>query len=387
MTDLKFGVCGNLDWHGTPDELNPISTLKRNDVGELLLKLNREPMGKSDLIDEYGDLEEEIEKLLRLGALREDDLVYVNFTFIDEEDSDHVFRESEPFARRLCESIMENKGTLYETLDRYDNPEVSKEKLAFFIIGCYLLDWGALEMFRNWEVSNNLKSQPGGNEYTLWGEEEVDQLLKRVYWGGHALKSGEYIFHTFGDHHGYKMRNAFPDIINSFPDLDFEGRNEYRTLLLEKKKELLEELGDVIHGAFDNREISKDRRGHIELLKKTGYIREDDDSVVTIPYFFEEHIDMLTDALDPFVPVLESWVKDQLPIFEKKMNDIRPIQNGVPFDEVFIQLWHVVFGLTNRYLAEEGVIYDTYEEGIGYLPGLFKEEVSQEVVEYLTTRS
>ena len=211
--------------------------------------------------------------------------------------------------------------------------------------------------------------------------------MKRVYWGGHALKSGEYIFHTFGDHHGYKMRNAFPDIINSFPDLDFEGRNEYRTLMLEKKKELLKELGDVIHGAFDNKEIGKDRRGHIELLKKTGYIREEDELAVIIPYFFEEHIDMLTDALDPFAPVLKSWVEDQLPIFEERMKDIRPIQNGVPFDEVFIQLWHVVFGLTNRYLAEEGVIYDTYEDGKGYLPGLFKEEVSQEFVEYLTTRS
>ncbi|MFW5903994.1 MAG: hypothetical protein ACOCTK_00845 [Candidatus Saliniplasma sp.] len=373
MPNVQFGICGDLDFHSTPEELNPLPTLKKDEVGKMLLKLNREPLEKERLVVEHGDLKNEIEKLLRLGVIREEGKIHVNFTFLDAKDSRFIFKECEPFAEKLCQLFLERKDELFNVLNRYENSRIPKEKLAFMIVGCYLLDWGALELFRKSGLADNLKSQPGGNEYTLWGEEEVEQMLKRIYWGGHAFKTGEYMFHTFGDHHNYTQRNALPDLFHIFSDFDFDGGEEYKHLLFDKRKELGVELGDIMNKIYMGERLEHDK--NIQFLKKIGYVFEEKDLVLNIPYFTENEVPIITEAVEPFIGELERWTENELPILEEKLESIRPIQNGVPFEEVFVQLWHVVFGLTNKYLTENGMLYDTYEEGKGYLPGLFKGDV------------
>ncbi len=383
MTTVEFGICGDLDPHNTPKELNPLLTLKKDEVGQMLLKLNRLPMEKGQLMEEYENLKDDIEKLLKLGALKEDDKVYVNFTLLDAEDSRFIFEGCGSYAKELCELILEQKDDIFEILDQYKNTLVSKEKLAFFIIGCYLLDWGSLELFRMWDIANHKKTQPGGNEYTLWGEEEVDQMLKRIYWGGHALKTGDYVFHTFGDHHDYAQRNALPDLFHIFPDFDLQGGDEFKRLLFEKRKELAIELGEILDTLYQNKNLSSDENYHIDFLKKIGYIEDLDGLQVKIPYFTEEEVPIIVEAIKPIIPELRKWVDTKMPTLEEKLKPIRPLQNGVPFEEVFTQVWHVVFGLTNKYLTEAGMFYDTYEDGKGYLPALFKDDVSKMVLNNL----
>ncbi|MGM0404701.1 MAG: hypothetical protein ACQEQM_00990 [Thermoplasmatota archaeon] len=380
MTNVEFGICGDLDHHSTPKKLNPLSTLKKDEVGKMLLKLNRHPMKKGQLIEGYDNLTEDIEKLLKLGALKEEEQVYVNFTFLDAEDSCFIFEECEPFGKDLSELILERKDDIFAVLTQYKNPQVSKEKLAFFIIGCYLLDWGSLELFRMWDIANHKKTQPGGNEYTLWGEEEVDQMLKRIYWGGHALQTGDYMFHTFGDHHKYTRRNALPDLLHVFPDFDFQGGDELKKLLFYKRKELAIELGDVLDIIYRERDLSDEKGKLLDFLKKIDYIENQSGFKVNIPYFTEEEVPIIVEAIKPIIPELRKWVDTKIPTLEEKLKPARPLQNGVPFEEVFIQVWHVVFGLTNKYLTEAGMFYDTYEEGKGYMPALFKGKISKMVL-------
>ncbi len=380
MTNVEFGICGDLDPHKTPNELNPLPTLKKDDVGKMLLKLNRKPMEKSQLMEEYDNLKGDIDKLLKLGALREDDKVYVNFTLLDAEDSRFIFEECEPFAKDLSEFILEREDDIFAVLTQYKNPHVPKEKLAFFIIGCYLLDWGSLELFRMWDVADNKKPQPGGNEYTLWGEEEVDQMLKRIYWGGHALKTGDYMFHTFGDHHDYAQRYALPDLLHVFPDFDFQGGEEYERVLFDKRKEMAIELGEILDTLYQNENLNHDKGNLVDFLKKIDYIEDQDGLKVNIPYFTEEEVPIIVEAIKPIIPELRKWVDTEMPILKKKLKPIRPLQNGVSFEEVFIQVWHVVFGLTNKQLTEAGMFYDTYQGGMGYLQALFKGDVSKMVL-------
>ncbi len=375
MTEVKFGICGDLDFVNTPEELNPLPTLKDEEIGELILELNRYPSKKGKLISENDDLKEEIEKLIDLGALREEEeRVYVNFTFLDAEDSEYILKECDPFAEDLTDNILQNREHLFEVLGKYRNPNIPKEKLAFFVIGCYLLDWGSLEMFRAWSIADNKKEQPGGNEYTLWGEEEVEMMLKRIYWGGHAMKGDKFTFHTFGDHHGYSNRKVLPDILSDFYDFDFDGAAPYRALLYEKRKQLAEELGEVLNRIDKNQEVRKREEKHIDILKKIGYVVGEDDLTLNIPYFKEEDVPLLKEALEPFIPELKNWVETNKPILERRLESVRPIQNGVGFDEFFIQLWHFIFGLTNKKLARKGMIFDTYDEGKGYLPALAKDD-------------
>ncbi len=299
MSELKFGICGDLDWHNISREDNPLVTLRKSKVKEMIDDLNRSPKSKKELINEYDDILEDIEKLLKLDVLKEkNDKIFVNFTLIDKKDSKIIFDVCERYASYLADDFLEKKKQIFEVLGSYENQRIEEEKLAFMIIGCYLLDWGSLELLSDWDVCDHRKQQAGDNEYVLWGESEVGDRLKGVYWGGHSLFMESYTFHTFGDHHEYTERNAFPDIAHRFSNFDFEGGKEYRSILFDKREEMLDDLGRIIDdigkSGHDGKNIKNkwsDRSKYIQLLKKLNYVEEVDEILyLKIPYFTEEDI-------------------------------------------------------------------------------------------------
>ncbi len=96
---------------------------------------------------------------------------------------------------------------------------------------------------------------------------------------------------------------------------------------------------------------------------------------------------MILDCMEPFVQTIKGWVEDNIEKLEVSLQEIRPIKNGVAFEEVFVQVWHGIFGLVNKKLAHEGLIFDTYSrasEHKGYLPGLVKGDVLDIVEEEIT---
>ncbi len=389
MTDVQFGICGDLDWHNTSVEDNPLVTLEKEEVKELIFELNRNPKEEEKFFSEYKELEEDIKKLLRLETLKiRDGKLYVNFTFLDEKDNEFMFDVCEDYAEDLVEKIISKEEKIATVLSRYENERVEKEKLAFFIIGCYFLDWGSLTFFREWDIANNLKPQPGGNEYILWGEKQDEGMLKEIYWGGHMIPDMGYIFQTFGDHHSDTQRNTLPDILHRFKDFDFPGGEEYRSLLFEKRKELASELAEIISligkegiNAEELEKLMQDSfsKKHLSLLEKLHYVEEEEGTYyLLIPYFTEEDLEMIADCIYPFVPILKNWLDENWEDVREDLQETRPIKNGVPFDEFFIQAWHYIFGSVNKKLARKGFIYDTYSEESkhkGYLPAVSEKRV------------
>ncbi len=384
MTETQFGICGDLDWHNTSKENNPLVTLNKDRVKHIIAKLNRNPMYKKEFFSKYSYIEGELKKLLNLNTLKvEDGKIYVNFTFLDEGDNELMFKICENYAEELVKKIMSKEEKIKTILSKYENDRVSKEKLAFFIIGCYFLDWGSLTFFREWEIANNLKPQPGGNEYILWGEKQNEGMLKEIYWGGHMVPDMDHIFHTFGDHNSTTKRNTLPDILHQFYDFDFPGGKEYRSLLFEKRRELALELAKIIEligkEGIDTDELEELKRNpssekKVIMLEKMDYIEKEDGTYyISIPYFTEEDMDMIAKCIEPLVPILKDWLDQNWDYLKSDFEVTRPMKNGVPFDEFFIQAWHYIFGLVNKKLAREGLIYDTYSEEsehIGYLPAI-----------------
>lgn len=395
MGEIKFGICGDLDFQNTRDKENPLVTLQDDKIGVLIYEINDGGMDKEYLFSQYSGLRDEVEKLLDLGALREDDgTVFLNFTFVDEGDMDHILEVTDGYASDLAEKISTEKEEIFSVLKRYGNKDVELEKLAFMIIGCYLLDWGMLELLRSWNIADHMKEQPGGNRYLLWGEKEVEHSLKEVYWDGHSFIAGGYNFHTFGDHSAETKRYAFPDLIWSFRELEFDGWSEMRYLLFEKRKELLEELGYILD------EIGKNGAGIEELdgfsnlskklvlLKKLSYVQEtrsEDGEIkvaLKIPYFDGEDIGLILETMRTAAPAVKEWLDDNMDTIKEDMQKIKPIKNGVPFKEVFIQIWHYIFGLTNKHLARKGLLFNTYSEESdhkGYQPAVMAKGVLEEV--------
>ncbi len=383
MPELQVGICGTLA-PDTPPHENPLPALRDEKVQGVLLQLNRNPRSKSEVFDEYSSVQKHIEQLLHLGALREKEgRIWVNFTLFDEEDQQIVGKVAAEQASELAEGLMQRRSELFDLFGQYRNPTVPPSQLAYAAVGCYFLDLAALHIAAERNQMAFQKEQPGGNHYTLWAEEFGSVCLKAVYWGCHSLKAGDFIFQTFGDHHHDTTRTTLPDILYRQPEADFPGGGIYTSLLFDQRLSLAEEIGCILAQAADG-PVSTDQvqkatgisprrcEKMVDMLSCMGYLEVDRDSVTgAVPYWGHRDIPLLDGVFDLCVPVFTDWCDENLQSMRQKLQPVRPLQNGVAFDEVFIQVWHHIFGLTNKELACRGLIHDTYHKGsnhTGYLP-------------------
>lgn len=61
------------------------------------------------------------------------------------------------------------------------------------------------------------------------------------------------------------------------------------------------------------------------------------------------------------------------------MADLTPVRNGVPFERVYTEVWHFIFGIANRTLAEEGLFADPYADERrhqGFLPFVWSSDLT-----------
>lgn len=58
------------------------------------------------------------------------------------------------------------------------------------------------------------------------------------------------------------------------------------------------------------------------------------------------------------MPEVLSLVKNSYNELEPDLGDITPFRNNISMMEVFGEVWHWIFGQTNRLLVDRGIIYD-----------------------------
>ena len=69
--------------------------------------------------------------------------------------------------------------------------------------------------------------------------------------------------------------------------------------------------------------------------------------------------------------IMADWHEANYASIRQALSDLTPIRNGVPFEQVYTEIWHFVFGFANRMLVEEGLFADPYAESRryqGFLP-------------------
>jgi hypothetical protein len=57
---------------------------------------------------------------------------------------------------------------------------------------------------------------------------------------------------------------------------------------------------------------------------------------------------------------MKDWLKKDYEPFRESVKEISPLRAGVPFPEVFAQLWHYIFGIANQKLVEAELFSDPY---------------------------
>ncbi len=72
--------------------------------------------------------------------------------------------------------------------------------------------------------------------------------------------------------------------------------------------------------------------------------------------------------------IMAAWHEENYESIRSQLSHLTPMQNGVPFERVYTEVWHFVFGIANRILAERGFFADPYAEGRtfkGFIPAIW----------------
>jgi DNA-binding transcriptional regulator GbsR (MarR family) len=390
MGRVSTYICGDA---GPGDEYNPFKVTQQEHVPEILFLLNLEPLTVDELSKRLGVSVETVSKLLqdlfRINAVFErDEKWQVSFPIFTKQDIRLVSEKTRKPALRLAEEIMRMGSRLKEHLARLScAKQVENDKIMLAIVGCFILDWKALEVLNEKDLTLcGRKQQPGGRKYVLLGREEGagEGLYDRMYWGSHSNKFGRIIFTSFGDHTG--CRYAFPDLAwnlyaltrrreSGMPDWFWvritETLNVFQTncmLELGRILLLLNSEGPMSTSLLREKLMMEREQAEslVKLLASMKYVFLNGEKVrLNYPVFTAEDKRVIEDVWKTVSGIVEKEACEYFNSLQTELAEITPIRKGIDPREIYTDVWHWVFGCANRIMAERGFFFDPPKEREG----------------------
>jgi hypothetical protein len=126
-------------------------------------------------------------------------------------------------------------------------------------------------------------------------------------------------------------------------------------LALRAGPQTLDQLADAT--ALDRRSTQH----LVSLLDSLQYVRVDNDRVLTIvPVLAAEDSAFVHDVVALSRGVDSTWLEAHYAPLRAALDSLSAARQGVPYGDLFTQIWHYVFGLTNRELVRRGMFADPY---------------------------
>ena len=202
---------------------------------------------------------------------------------------------------------------------------------------------------------------------------------------------------TFGDHHTLP-RFALPDLVWS-NSMTFRGYDELEEekklvarMLAAYETDVVSDVGRVmmaigvrrldVHTLGESTGLAKDKLDRIlAFLETADYVESDGEvwqarALVLGP----GDADKVQQAVAVGREIMREWHEANYDRIRDDLSDLTPIRNGVPFERVYTEIWHFVFGIANRTLVDEGLFADPYARERrfkGFLPVVWDMKLSQ----------
>ena len=368
-------ICGN---SGPLDDYNPFKITGEAIVSEILYILNKEPLTVLEIVStikkDKRSVEKAIKSLLKINAIREENRKYkVNFAIFSTDDQKIVFHIGEQYGKQLAYKLLENRAELSNLVNTIQCCKyIEKGKIIFALIGCFALDWYCLEELEKKGFLRIHKKQPGRREYVLFGAEPSNINVSKLYCGSHNMSTGMYTFTSFGN---AGPRSCLPDIlgqastavlehIKGDPDL----REIFSNIFSLYGKDLLNDCGKILESLALSGEIRsiKNRDVLLNFLEKLKYISKTGKSYkVEIPVFLPTDRKTINKINERVSKIVCDFLDKNYLEIKDALSNIRPVLNKVPFEEIFVDVWHKIFGYCNMFLADEGFMFDPPETPYG----------------------
>ncbi len=359
---IQFVMCGSEGERCNPYELTaPIERQK------LLLLINARPLGIEDIARRLNLTVEEVarhlEEFLKCGLVKEENGLYrPAFAIFTVEDQKILM----PLINKLASDTVEVvKHWLPRVHKMLNGVTVMRRGLRFpdleyIAVGALALDYEGLDVLSEEGLIVKSKKMPGGGDYIFVGfEAGLLDLRKTWMWGHHSI-FGKYWFNTHGALPPTGSRIAFPDLAW----LWYAQGVDLNTIISK-----MVEIGRVLEALVEEDLSFEDLRKELNvdnltlaidlsLLLSIGYVKLVDRRRwrLTIPVLTAKDYDIIKE-------VSKAMLKDIAARFKMKLHSIRkvyektsPAKNGIPLEEAFNPIYHLVFGQALDELIAKNII-------------------------------
>jgi DNA-binding MarR family transcriptional regulator len=383
---LSLGITGSAPSEPTR---NPTAILRPSEVQRLILAIADHPHSRAEVETAIADQFFTVDDMVAVGLLREESGDYwIDFNLLRVEDQQRILEVSENLGRSLAGAFLDRREEFEAIARGHEQPGHLSAEFLYHVLGCFSLDWDGLDLTeeRGWRLG--AQRVIDGREFTPWAKERGAEVsLKGLYWGSHNNSVGGTTLTTFGDHHSLP-RFGLPDLLwsNATSFRGFEEPEEAETaaqMLAAYEQDVSADVARVMM------ELGKEALSSGAICERTGIPKSKLDRILA---FLEaaEYVESRGEDWQAKVLVLRSedaekveavvakgreimleWHEANYDGLREGLSDLTPIRNGVPFERVYTEIWHFLFGFANRTLVEEGLFADPYGQDRryqGFLP-------------------
>jgi len=393
---LQVGITGNNRLEGLQD---PVTVAQIPEVSELLQVIADKPRTADYIEQSLDESKVDLQLLVELGLLKQWDGGYaISFNYLTLEDHDVLVTTLTPFAESLARLYRDRWSEFESVFKAYDVESVDMGELAYAVIGAMSLDWDGLDITADKDLRITADNLPGGRDFVIWAKEQSsDKNVRELYWGSHNTIVDGIQFTTFGDHYSLP-RLGLPDLLwstsNRVVKIDAAshtlGMSIYRALAPYYQDDFLTDTGAVLSalresaGTIDSiagsTGIDKERTEAIfTLLLELQYVKRDRSLyTLTTPYFSHADKPMIDAARELSWLLINEWLDQNYSTMEAKLDRLSVRKYGIPYRQLFTEIWHYLFGLTNKALVLSGHFANPYAEervSKGMVPFVFNADL------------
>ncbi len=394
--ELSVGITGTNTLTGLND---PITVLRMTEVSHLMQDIADTPRDRAFIQKALNGSKVDLDALVALGLIRERAGLYViGFPYFTQEDHELFVSVLDGYADLLVADYEDNWSEFEELLSLYELESVPQGAVAYAVLGAFSLDWDGLTITAESHYRVTADNMPLGFDFIPWAKEQASpDSLKGIYWGSHNAVYDGMRFVTFGDHVP-RARVGLPDFMWSInggirrmrgqtTDL---SRAAQRALQPYYQTDAMTDIGNLLFamrdGAVTIEAIAAESgtdRGRVEnllsLLEGLNYVRRSGDRFdLIVPVLGEQDYAMLRAARDLSNRIIIDHLNAHYAPAKSALSGLSGVRNGTPYEQLYTQGWHYLFGLVNRKLAEKGYFIDPYAEDrdyVGFAPFVFKTSI------------
>ena len=385
---LSIGVTGS----SPPDpSRDPGEILRSVQTQVLMLAIAERPHSRAEIEAAISGQDFTVDDMVAVGLLRsEADVYWIDFNLLRVQDQLQILELSEDLGRSLAAEFLERRNELEAIAKRHEQPGGFSAEFLYLVLGCFSLDWDGLELTeeRGWRLG--AQRTVDGHEFTPWAKERGAEIsLRGLYWGSHNDMVGDTTLTTFGDHHSLP-RFGLPDLLwlnsNSFQGVKglAEEKRAAALLLAAYEQDVKADIAQVMMAlgltALSARELGETtaiEEGKMDriltFLEAAEYVQRKANGSWQAKALVLRHEDteLVAATVAMGREIMIDWHEANYARIREALSDLTPIRNGVPFERVYTEIWHFVFGFANRTLVEEGLFANPYAESRryqGFLP-------------------